>query len=609
MVQTYKGQIRRFPEEIVNRMLECQVEQGNPKDISVFEHNCIAGKCIKGFTWSETKEGQSFWSKIIDHKNFDHFYTIYPKSPDLKQDQEFVLPEKWCVKSTTENKEILNDFLSKKGYRSRLTNIAFVHYPFIGGTGSVYFDIQKGYREITFEQFKKYVLKETSDSKFKVGTWYKTFAGSLIKYKNSNNGVFNASEHFMYDTLNKLKSTGVFGSINNEFKEVSLDEMQQYLPDGHPDKISKFKIGDRVIATGNVSGYENQKGTIVDIDNQSTLWKYIVSFESTKVCIWAKVHSLVDETDNSSLLEEANRRFPIGSKFKCQLGGFKGLKDDGHIRKKELHYNIATGSISASDERYVYFQGEWAELVEDPQNYSENLLKKETMTSAQREAIISPVYEHPSEKNVMIDRNKYYKVNSSEQYHAVLDYFESKGEKTDDCYRFEISSWSYVYFDGDCWMLGTEVHITTQTPEDIKMLGIVESKFESVSDPLIQEKDLFQVGNYAVCIRKGMHLYTGYITQINKILNENEFVGDNLKSNYKSDYKAFKSMREANAFANGLSKLENLSDSVTLSTLMQKPLTVKESYPTKETIKTQVVSTNIINISLKSKKKKSLFTI
>lgn len=43
--------------------------------------------------------------------------------------------------------------------------------------------------------------------------------------------------------------------------------------------------------------------------------------------------------------------------------------------------------------------------------------------------------------------------------------------------------------------------------------------------------------------------------------------------------------------------------------IMQKPLTVKESYPTKETIKTQVISTNIINIPLKSKKKKQLFTI
>ena len=36
MEQKYKGTIKDFPEEIVDRMLECQVEQGNPKSQTFF---------------------------------------------------------------------------------------------------------------------------------------------------------------------------------------------------------------------------------------------------------------------------------------------------------------------------------------------------------------------------------------------------------------------------------------------------------------------------------------------------------------------------------------------------------------------------------------------
>ena len=37
-----KGELEGFPKEIIIRMLECQEEQGNPRDISVFEKQVIA---------------------------------------------------------------------------------------------------------------------------------------------------------------------------------------------------------------------------------------------------------------------------------------------------------------------------------------------------------------------------------------------------------------------------------------------------------------------------------------------------------------------------------------------------------------------------------------
>ena len=76
----YKGQLEGFPREIVERMLECQVEQGNPRDVSVFENILDADRYFGGFTWRDTIEGSNWWSKVIDDKNFDTFFNKYPKT-------------------------------------------------------------------------------------------------------------------------------------------------------------------------------------------------------------------------------------------------------------------------------------------------------------------------------------------------------------------------------------------------------------------------------------------------------------------------------------------------------------------------------------------------
>lgn len=74
-----KGELEGFPKEIIARMLECQKEQGNTKDISVFERQCAAGCFNKGFTWDKTKEGDIFWLEVIGAKNFNLFFEKYPK--------------------------------------------------------------------------------------------------------------------------------------------------------------------------------------------------------------------------------------------------------------------------------------------------------------------------------------------------------------------------------------------------------------------------------------------------------------------------------------------------------------------------------------------------
>ena len=73
------GDIKGFPIETVQKMIERQVEQGNKADVSVFQKNCCATKEHYGFNWWETIEGVDFWSDVLDFINFDVFFEKYPK--------------------------------------------------------------------------------------------------------------------------------------------------------------------------------------------------------------------------------------------------------------------------------------------------------------------------------------------------------------------------------------------------------------------------------------------------------------------------------------------------------------------------------------------------
>ena len=72
------GQIKGFPIEVVQRMVDCQVEQGNKADVSVFQRYKIASKLDGGFDWLNTKEREPFWLHTTSG-NFDEFFEMYPK--------------------------------------------------------------------------------------------------------------------------------------------------------------------------------------------------------------------------------------------------------------------------------------------------------------------------------------------------------------------------------------------------------------------------------------------------------------------------------------------------------------------------------------------------
>ena len=73
------NQISNFPQEVVEKMLEHQVKQGNPRNRAVFEKKILEGSSGGGFLWSATPEGDVFWRKVIEEQDFDHFFQLYSK--------------------------------------------------------------------------------------------------------------------------------------------------------------------------------------------------------------------------------------------------------------------------------------------------------------------------------------------------------------------------------------------------------------------------------------------------------------------------------------------------------------------------------------------------
>lgn len=75
------------------------------------------------------------------------------------KEEEFVLPKKWFIRVTNENKKVINDWKVKKYYNDNLFEHSYL-YVKNNGAGEYDFSYVNTYTEITFEQFKKYVLKE-----------------------------------------------------------------------------------------------------------------------------------------------------------------------------------------------------------------------------------------------------------------------------------------------------------------------------------------------------------------------------------------------------------------------------------------------------------------
>ena len=81
-----KGQIKDFPIEVVQKMVEKQVHQGHKADVGVFQVK--TDDSWNGFLWTRTIEGDSFWRNVIYQADFPLFFEKYPKKEEKKKDDD-----------------------------------------------------------------------------------------------------------------------------------------------------------------------------------------------------------------------------------------------------------------------------------------------------------------------------------------------------------------------------------------------------------------------------------------------------------------------------------------------------------------------------------------
>jgi len=76
----YKGDLKGFPTEVVEKMLEFQVAQGNKRDVTVFENDKRGVKDDGGFDWrSDNIVGiPDFFSRVIGERDFSLFFKVFP---------------------------------------------------------------------------------------------------------------------------------------------------------------------------------------------------------------------------------------------------------------------------------------------------------------------------------------------------------------------------------------------------------------------------------------------------------------------------------------------------------------------------------------------------
>ncbi len=77
------GVIENFPIEVVEKMIEEQVKQGNFPNVEVFQKCATLDDEDGGFTWSQTEDGDEFWEEVIVESNFDLFFKKYRKKTNL----------------------------------------------------------------------------------------------------------------------------------------------------------------------------------------------------------------------------------------------------------------------------------------------------------------------------------------------------------------------------------------------------------------------------------------------------------------------------------------------------------------------------------------------
>ncbi len=140
---------------------------------------------------------------------------------------------------------------------------------------------------------KEEALKKTSNYPFEIGKYYQFVANTnstqIAKCNRLEKGYFESDSWIFCNGIWDKLMSGIWEiTLISDIKELSLEEIQQYLPNEHPDKIkyTQLKVGDWVVIinTGFQIGNSLSLSDIVKIKSFNTHGGYDWGVEFTNGC-------------------------------------------------------------------------------------------------------------------------------------------------------------------------------------------------------------------------------------------------------------------------------------------------------------------------------------
>lgn len=196
-----------------------------------------------------------------------------------------------------------------------------------------------------FELMPEGFIPEEEKPQFEVGEWYKTQKGTFFKYLRDSGNCKVGSEFIHYERKKLEQEEGEFIS-DQKFVKIDLSEIQEYLPDGHPDKIKsmketncEFKVGDWVKCINSKAqsydvSIENKPFKVLEIKNGG-LGKYVTGFQkkypelmraeggiyftNLRKCTLQEIESIVHTLTDEEILDVCKQYYPVGTRFKSAL--------------------------------------------------------------------------------------------------------------------------------------------------------------------------------------------------------------------------------------------------------------------------------------------------
>lgn len=164
-----------FTEDLYNRLLEWSIKNSNGKPRNMSEGETYNGFKQHGYfvfdNWGINSEKYTTKAKMYGVDNNDQNCEIKYSIEDVRKlinycievieyhgKEKVILPEKWSIKTTEQNILILKKYCNITWDLKLNTQLKFINLKYRSWGNS------EEYTEITFEQFKKYILKENSDS-------------------------------------------------------------------------------------------------------------------------------------------------------------------------------------------------------------------------------------------------------------------------------------------------------------------------------------------------------------------------------------------------------------------------------------------------------------